>query len=79
MKTQDFRLMVEAERVESVVLYRPVPTASWRIVVYGDRIPPRLQSVIETAKGEVREFADLGTAYRVIRSSGWLDVITIDG
>jgi hypothetical protein len=79
MKTQDFRLMVEAERVESVVLYRSDSSDSWRIVVYGDRIPPRLQNVIETAKGEVREFADIGTAYRVIRASGWDGSITIDG
>ena len=79
MNTKNFRIFVETGVVEEVVLFRPDSTHPWTIRVEGDRIPPRFRGWIETAKQEVRQFADLGTAYGVIRSSGWSESIKVQG
>jgi hypothetical protein len=79
MKIKDFKLMVEAGAVDSVILFRLGSAHPWTIRAEGSRIPLRLRGWIETAKEEVRQFADLNTAYGVIRSAGWSDSITIQG
>lgn len=79
MNTKNFRIFVETGVVESVVLFRPDASHPWNIEVSGDRIPARFRHWIETAKQEVRQFADLNTAYGVIRAAGWQDSITIQG
>ncbi len=79
MNTKNFRIFVETGVVESVVIFRPDSSHPWSIEVSGDRIPSRFRHWIETAKQEVRQFADLNTAYGVVRASGWADSITIQG
>lgn len=79
MQTKDFRTFVESELVESVVITRACTTQQWAIAVSGSRIPSRFSEWVETARGEVRMFADLGTAYGVVRSSGWSESITVEG
>ena len=73
MNTKNFRIFVETGVVESVVIFRPSSSSPWSIVVKGERIPPRFHEWIETALHETRQFADLGTAYGVVRSAGWSD------
>lgn len=79
MNTKNFRIFVETGVVESVVIFRPDASHPWQIDVCGERIPYRFRHWIETAKQEVRQFADLTTAYGVIRAAGWRDSITIQG
>ena len=78
MQTKDFRTFVESELVQEVVISRPV-TDHWAIAVTGSRIPSRFSEWVEPARGEVRMFADLGTAYGVVRASGWHDSIRLEG
>lgn len=79
MQTKDFRTFVETELVESVVILRPDSSSPWSILVKGERIPPRFNEWLETARHENRQFADWRTAYGVVRSSGWSESITVEG
>ena len=78
MRTSEFRLMVEGGRVDSVIIMRPSLDEQWTIVVNGDRLPAR-KAVIETNFREVRYFADLISAYTLIRLVRWENSIIIDG
>ncbi|MGB3197514.1 MAG: hypothetical protein WBB17_07265 [Saprospiraceae bacterium] len=79
MNTKNFRIFVETGVVESVVIFRPDSSSPWSVLVKGERIPPRFHEWIETAKQQVRQFADLGTAYGVVRDAGWSDSILLEG
>lgn len=79
MQTKDLRTFVESELVEEVVIQRIGADQQWVIAVIGQRIPSRFRELIETARGEVRWFKDLGTAYGVVRASGWNESIRIEG
>ena len=79
MQVKEFRLFVESELVESVVITRVPTTGQWAIAVSGSRIPPRVHEWVETAKGEVRNFSDLSTAYGVVRDAGWSQSILLEG
>ena len=79
MDTKSFRTFVETGLVDSVVIFRPDSSSPWSILVKGDRIPPRFHEWVETAKQQVRQFVDLGTAYGVVRSAGWSQSILLEG
>jgi hypothetical protein len=79
MQTKDLRTFVESELVEEVVIQHIGGDQQWVIAVIGERIPSRFRELIETARGEVRWFKDLGTAYGVVRASGWNESIRIEG
>ncbi len=79
MQTKDLRTFVESDLVEEVVIQHIGGDQQWVIAAIGERIPSRFRELIETARGEVRWFKDLGTAYGVVRSSGWNESIRIEG
>lgn len=79
MQIKDFRTFVETEAVESVVIFRPDSSSPWSVLVKGERIHPRFNEWLETARHETRQFADWRTAYGVVRASGWSHGIMVEG
>lgn len=84
MKQNEFALLVSAGAIESVTIYRDSVNedAGWSVWAYGEygrtRGVPAGREYVEAARGGMRTWASLDTAYRWIREQGWKGTVQID-
>lgn len=78
MKQTEFGLLVSAGAIETVTVYRDsvAEDKGWSVWAYGERV--RTREYVEAARGGMRTWASLDTAYRWIREQGWKGAVQID-
>lgn len=80
MKLDQLELLISTDSVSGITVYRPSPEAPWCIDVDLEDPPPRIRSYqLESARLEVRTFATVDSALKVIRAAGWYQTVTVQG
>lgn len=76
MDKQDFQLLIDAGAIDHVVL-QSVAGGGWAVWSYGKDWSN--SKTLKTARGEIRYFQSLDTAYGFVRGCGWKPQIVVDG
>lgn len=80
MKLTELELLIHAGAVSGIVVYRPSPADPWIVDAEFDDPPPRLSSTrLESARQEMRHFASVDSALKVIRAAGWFQAVRVEG
>ena len=80
MKLTDLELLIPTGAVSGIVVFRPSTSDPWCIDVEFDDPPPRLRSTrLESARQELRTFATVDSALKVIRAAGWYQIVKVQG
>ena len=80
MKLSELEILIPTGAVSGIVVYRPSDSESWIIDVEFDDPPPRIKSsLLKSARDEIRTFATVDSALKVIRAAGWYQTVTVQG
>ena len=80
MKLDQLELLISTESVTGITVYRPSTSDPWCIDVDLDDPPPRIRSCqLESARQELRTFATVDSALKVIRAAGWYQIVKVQG
>ena len=80
MKLSELEILIPTGAVSGIVVFRRQPSDPWSIdVEFEHRPPPVRFSHLESARHELRTFASVDSALKVIRAAGWFDSVKVQG
>lgn len=77
MKEATCRVLIDSKVVEYVVI-RGLRSHEYEIWLHGENMPSDVGQRLEVARGGVRRFASVDSAWRVIRAMGWRGQFTVE-
>jgi len=78
VKEAEAKLLFGAGVVESVVIFERRPDAGYEVWLHGEAIPTHVKQRLEIARGGLRVFATVDSAWRRVRELGWRGSVTVE-